>query len=78
MNSTGKSPIADISDVDWNEVIKNRKALKPNTANNGSGYWNKRAPSFADHAGKAFYPDSFLKIMNPKKSWTVLDMGCGA
>ena len=78
MSTDTKYNIADISDVNWNEVIKSKKELKQNTVNSGSGYWNKRAPSFADHAGKTFYPDSFLKIMNPRSTWTVLDMGCGA
>ena len=77
MSTTVKYPIADISDIDWNEVIKKKKEVKQNPGGKGSDFWNKRAPSFADHAGRTFYPDSFLKIMNPESSWTVLDMGCG-
>ncbi len=77
MNTTPEYPIKDINDIDWYEVIKNKKELLPKAVNNGSDFWNKRAPSFADHAGKTFYPDSFLKIMNPQSSWTVLDIGCG-
>jgi len=77
MNTKMKQVIKDISEVDWNEVIKNKKDTGPKTLNSGPGFWDKRAPSFADHAGKTFYPDSFLNIMNPDPSWTVLDMGCG-
>ncbi|MBN2402553.1 MAG: class I SAM-dependent methyltransferase [Spirochaetes bacterium] len=50
---------------------------KPKTHGEGSGYWNKRAPSFVDHASKTLYPNSFLKIMDLRRSWTVLDVGCG-
>jgi len=77
MSIISTNTIADISDIDWNEVIKKKKESKQNPVNKGSEFWNKRAPSFADHAGKTFYPDSFIKIMNPEASWTVLDMGCG-
>lgn len=77
MDMETKKPITDISDIDWNEVIKNKKSAKTEPVSNGSEFWNKRAPSFADHAGKTFYPDSFIKMMNPDPSWTVLDMGCG-
>ncbi|HPR37382.1 MAG TPA: class I SAM-dependent methyltransferase [Spirochaetota bacterium] len=77
MNSQFKQSISDISEIDWNEVIRNKKETNPKTVNSGPEVWNKRAPSFADHAGKTFYPDSFIKIMNPDPTWTVLDMGCG-
>lgn len=78
MNTSASRIITDISEINWNEMIKSKKAAKPKTVNNGSDFWNRRAPSFADHAGRTFYPDSFLKIMNPESSWTVLDMGSGA
>lgn len=77
MNSKFKHGIKDISEIDWNEVISNKKEIQPKSVSSGPDFWNKRAPSFADHAGKTFYPESFIKIMNPDPSWTVLDMGCG-
>lgn len=77
MDTDVKKTITDISEIDWNEVIKFKKAEKPEPVRNGAEFWNKRAPSFADHAGKTFYPDSFIRLMNPDPSWTVLDMGCG-
>lgn len=77
MPSEVKKEINDISEIDWNEVIKKKKENKPENHGEGSGYWNKRAPSFVNHVSKTLYPDSFLKIMNPRRSLTVLDMGCG-
>jgi len=77
MNSGIKKSIADISEIDWNEVINNRKTASSGPVPNGQEFWNRRAPSFAEHAGKTFYPDSFIRIMGPDPSWTVLDMGCG-
>ncbi len=78
MNTTSKPFVTDISEIDWNEVIKNKKNSVTGPVRSGSEFWNRRAPSFAGHAGKSFYPDSFIKIMAPEASWTVLDMGCGA
>ena len=40
-------------------------------------FWEKRAPSFANHAGKTHYPNEFLKLMNLGPEMTILDMGCG-
>ncbi len=67
----------DIKSIDWNQIWKEQRA-KRHTTCRGNQYWNKRAPSFAEHVPKTGYADAFLKIIKPKKSWTVLDMGCGA
>jgi SAM-dependent methyltransferase len=40
-------------------------------------FWEKRAPSFADHAKKTYYPSEFIKLVRPEPDWTVLDMACG-
>ena len=40
-------------------------------------FWEKRSPSFAEHAGKTRYPNEFLKLMRLAPDYTVLDMGCG-
>jgi len=69
--------IKDISDIDWNELISIQRNKRPEKKEPGPQYWNKRAASFVDHVGKTNYPDAFLKIMEPKADWTVLDMGCG-
>lgn len=72
-----KHPDADFTDNGLYQKLKNINGFSSNPGKNNPEYWNRRAPSFADHAGKTFYPDSFIKIMNPEPSWTVLDMGCG-
>ena len=77
MSYTATNTITDISDIDWNEVISNKKKITRDHGIKSAEFWNKRAPSFTDHAGRTFYPDSFIKIMKPDNSWTVLDMGCG-
>jgi SAM-dependent methyltransferase len=72
-----KKELTDISDIDWNDLIKIQRKKKPEKKKPGSHYWDKRASSFVDHVGKTFYPDNFIKIMEPQSDWTVLDMGCG-
>ena len=67
----------DIQTIDWNEVWKARKRRRSYSVRNAES-WNKRAPSFAEHTAKSGYAEAFLKIVNPKKSWTVFDMACGA
>jgi SAM-dependent methyltransferase len=40
-------------------------------------FWEKRAPSFSDHAKKTHYPNEFIKLIAPQPDWTVFDMACG-
>lgn len=77
MHGIQNKEIRDISDIDWNELIKIQRKRKPERNDPGNIYWDKRAASFVDHAGKTAYPDAFLKIMDPRPDWKVLDMGCG-
>jgi SAM-dependent methyltransferase len=77
MHGVKKKDITDISDINWNELIKIQRKKKPEKKKPGSHYWDKRAASFVDHVGKTFYPENFIRIMEPKSDWTVLDMGCG-
>jgi len=72
----GEAPV-DIKKIDWNNVWKEELLKRTFTARD-CNFWNKRAPSFAEHAIKTGYAEAFLKIVNPKKSWCVLDIGCGA
>lgn len=72
-----KYKIKDINEIDWNEAIKNIKNSGPIKSQRDSSFWDKRAPSFADHVKESLYPNSLLKIMDPDPSWTALDMGCG-
>jgi SAM-dependent methyltransferase len=77
MHDIQKKKITDISDINWNDLIKIQREKKPEKKKPGSFYWDKRAASFVDHVGKTFYPENFIKIMEPHSDWTVLDMGCG-
>jgi SAM-dependent methyltransferase len=77
MHGAQKKDITDITDIDWNDLIKIQRKNKPEKKKPGSHYWDKRAESFVDHVGKTFYPENFIKIMEPESDWTVLDMGCG-
>ncbi|HVN98131.1 MAG TPA: class I SAM-dependent methyltransferase [Syntrophorhabdaceae bacterium] len=67
----------DIQTIDWNEVWKAKKATRPYPTRD-SASWDKRAPSFAEHVAKTAYAEAFLKIVNPKRNWTIFDMACGA
>ena len=40
-------------------------------------YWEGRARSFSNHAVQTPYAESFLKLMDLRPDWTVLDMACG-
>ena len=78
MSETKKIKITDISELDWNGyLIKKQKENHAKKQNRGPQFWDNRAPSFAGHAVKTGYSQTFLKILKPEKSWTVLDMGCG-
>jgi SAM-dependent methyltransferase len=66
-----------IQAIDWNDVWKKARAQRSSPLQD-SYSWNKRAPGFAAISIKTGYAEAFLKIVNPKKSWTVFDMACGA
>ncbi|OPY80033.1 MAG: Mg-protoporphyrin IX methyl transferase [Syntrophorhabdus sp. PtaU1.Bin153] len=40
-------------------------------------FWNRRAKEYSEYAAWTGYPEAFIRIMRPRDSWTVLDMGCG-
>jgi SAM-dependent methyltransferase len=67
----------DINSINWDQAWKDQRAKRVHKEESPQ-YWNRRAPSFADHAIKSTYSDAFIKIMKLKHSWTVLDMACGA
>jgi SAM-dependent methyltransferase len=43
-----------------------------------SSYWDKRAHSFARNASKSDYAGRFLRFLEVKPHWTILDVGCAA
>ena len=40
-------------------------------------FWDGRAHEFSDYAAKTGYPEEFIRILQPRMKWTVLDMACG-
>jgi SAM-dependent methyltransferase len=63
--------------VDWEQVWQ-QAYRRRKTDRNDREFWNKRAPSFAEHVKESPYVTDFLKIMAPEPHWSVLDVGCGA
>ncbi len=66
-----------ITSIDWNKVWLEQRKKNPRKQYT-SEYWNKRAPSFAEHTNKSEYADKFIKIIKPNRTWTALDMGSGS
>jgi SAM-dependent methyltransferase len=69
--------MVNIKTIDWNDAWKEARA-QCNFQIHDSTCWNKRAPGFAEISMKTGYAEAFLKIMNPKKNWSIFDMACGA
>lgn len=42
-----------------------------------SEFWDGRAQEFSEHAASTGYPEAFIRVMQPRKTWKVLDMACG-
>jgi SAM-dependent methyltransferase len=63
--------------LDWNAAWQEARSRKKHD-HGGKQRWDKRAPSFAQHARKSTYPTDFIRQMAPRPEWTVLDVGCGA
>ncbi len=62
--------------LNWNRAWSEaREKRKQNQRDNS--VWNRRAPSFAKHTRTSGYAKNFLRFMNPKPNWSVLDIGCG-
>jgi SAM-dependent methyltransferase len=62
--------------IDWNRVWRDLRA-KRTSRKKDPAFWDGRAASFAKTTSETDYADRFLGIMEPKESWTVLDVGCG-
>jgi len=64
------------SDIDWNRLWQNArqdKSWKSKTA----GDWDRRAASFAQRTAGSVYADTFIDLLQPSSSWSVLDVGSG-
>ncbi|MFH0784700.1 MAG: class I SAM-dependent methyltransferase [Pseudomonadota bacterium] len=60
-------------DLIWRQSCRRRKSDR-----NDREFWNKRAPSFADHARESSYVTDFIRITALPPQWSVLDVGCAA
>ncbi len=69
--------MTDIRDIDWNRICVNAKRQRCYPTGNAA-YWDKRAPSFARNASKSDYMGKFLRFIDIKPQWSVLDVGCAA
>jgi SAM-dependent methyltransferase len=68
-----------VEKIDWNLLWRDERS-NPGKVRDRD-YWNKRAPTFADHTRSEGYDDyvePLLKIITPQPQWSVLDVGCGA
>jgi SAM-dependent methyltransferase len=63
------------NEIDWNAAWKRAREERP--LRRDASFWNKRAPSFSKHVTGSDYEKSFLDLMQPQPSWSVLDIGCG-
>lgn len=62
--------------TDWNRVWRDLRARRT-SKRKGTAFWDGRATSFAKTTPETGYSDRFLAIMEPRESWSVLDVGCG-
>ena len=65
--------------LDWGRLWREDRPDWSKT--NDREFWNRRAPSFANHVRADDYDDyvdPFLRILNASADWSVLDVGCGA
>jgi SAM-dependent methyltransferase len=65
--------------LDWNRLWREDRA--PKRRANDREFWNRRAPSFANHVLEDDYDDyvdPFLRMLAAPPQWSVLDVGCGA
>ena len=69
-----------IRTIDWSAAwaaaqTESRTRRKPYR---DPSFWNKRAKGFADHQQhKSDYPAQFIRMLDLKPGWTILDAGCG-
>ncbi len=77
MHTNVGKKVTNIGDIDWNRICA--EARRERSYPSGSAaYWDKRAPSFARNASKSDYVGKFLRFVEIKPHWTVLDVGCAA
>jgi SAM-dependent methyltransferase len=60
-----------------NAVRQDKTGVDASVSDDRRGFWDGRAREFSSYSASTGYPDAFIKIMRPRKTWTVLDMACG-
>ncbi len=69
-------PELHLEDIDWN-ILWQQARKKKSWKSKGVDGWNRRAASFARQATRSVYTEKFLAMLQPQKTWSVLDIGCG-
>ncbi len=64
--------------LDWNARWKGALAGRWQRLEDRLGYWNRRAPSFAERSDDSAYSRAVIEAMAPESQWSVLDVGCGS
>ncbi|MFV0439575.1 MAG: class I SAM-dependent methyltransferase [Desulfopila sp.] len=77
MNSPNPSTTP-VDSLDWNLAWQEARRRKKSASSRNNDYWNRRAPSFARHAGETSYSHNIIHLLAPKADWSILDVGCGA
>jgi SAM-dependent methyltransferase len=67
----------DIREIDWNRICWEKRKQK-SSPTGATAYWDKRAPAFARNSSKSDYSVKFLRLLEVKPQWTLLDVGCAA
>lgn len=65
-----------LKDIDWNLLWKKAREEKTRRSK-GAADWDRRAASFVKRNAHSLYNRKFIQLLQPKKSWTILDIGCG-
>ena len=63
--------------IDWNEVWKKERSRRYRPKRDVD-FWNARADRFARDLSESTYSRDFLRIVEPRRCWSVLDIACGA
>jgi len=62
--------------LDWNELWKQAR-LERSSGEKKASDWDRKAPAFARRNADSLYADTFIKLLNPRPTWSVLDVGSG-
>lgn len=66
----------ELKNIDWNLLWQDAVKKKTKKPSNAAG-WDSRAASFNKRNAQSPYNKHFIKLLQPKKEWTILDVGCG-